>query len=63
MRVALIAFLIFAVLVVPPFWFILPRAGLSPFISIVAVIPLGAVILLWVLAIRKWPNDDLAGRF
>ena len=54
---------ILAVLLVPPFWFILPRAGIPAPVALVAAVPLGAVILLWVLAIRSWPNDDLAGRF
>ena len=59
----LIAILIVALLLVPPFWIILPKAGLPSQVSLVAAIPVGAIILLWVLAIRQWPNDDLAGRF
>lgn len=54
---AIIGFLIVAVLLVPPFWVILPRAGIPAPVALVAAIPLGAVILLWVLAIRTWPKD------
>ena len=55
---AIIALLIYAVILVPPFWVLLPRAGIPATVALVAAIPLGAVILLWVLAIRKWPSDD-----
>ena len=60
---AIIGILMVAVLLVPPFWIILPKAGIPPQVALVAAIPLGAIILLWVLAIRQWPNDDIAGRF
>jgi len=60
---AIFGFLIAAVLLVVPFWFLLPRAGLPPTVALVAAIPLGAVILLWVLAFMKWPDDDAKERF
>ena len=60
---AIIGLLMVAVVLVPPFWIILPKAGIPPQVALVAAIPLGAIILLWVLAIRQWPNDDIAGRF
>ena len=59
----LIGFLISALILVPPFWFILPRAGTPSTVSLVAAVPIGAVVLLWVVAIRQWPTDDEAGRF
>ena len=52
------AILIFAILLVVPFWFLLPRAGIPQTVAFVAVIPLGAVILLWILAFKEWPGDD-----
>ena len=60
---ALIGVLIAAVILVPPFWIILPKAGIPPQVALVAAIPLGAIILLWVMAIKQWPTDDIAGRF
>ncbi|MEM6677314.1 MAG: hypothetical protein AAF675_05530 [Pseudomonadota bacterium] len=39
------------------FWRILPRAGLSPYWALVAIIPVGVPILLLVLAFRRWPGD------
>ena len=58
-----IGFVIMALVLVPPFWFILPRAGIPASVALIAAIPVGAVILLWVLAIRKWPTDGASGRF
>ena len=58
-----IAFFISAILLVVPLWFILPRAGIPASVSLVAVLPIGAVVLLWVLAFKRWPQDDVAGRF
>ncbi|MEO1490931.1 MAG: hypothetical protein AAFV19_02115 [Pseudomonadota bacterium] len=60
---AILGFLIVAAILVIPFWRILPRAGLPAPVALVAVIPLGAVILLWVLAFKRWPLDDVSGRF
>ena len=45
-------FLFMAVLLVVPFWRLLPRFGLSKYLSIVAVLPVGALILLWIIAFR-----------
>jgi len=44
--------LIYAVLVVVPFWRLLPRFGLPDWVALVSVIPLGALILLWVMAFK-----------
>jgi len=44
--------LIFAALVVVPFWRLLPQFGIPNWVSLVAIIPLGALILLWVMAFR-----------
>ena len=59
---AIIGFLVSAALLVVPFWMLLPRAGLAPQWALVAVIPLGAIVLLWILAFRRWPGD-VARRF
>ncbi len=53
----MLVFLVAAVLTVIPFWRILPRAGVAAPWALAAVIPFGALVLLWVLAFRKWPGD------
>ena len=47
--------LIFAALLVVPFWKILSRHGIPNWVAIFAAIPLGALILLWLVAFK----DDL----
>ena len=39
-----------------PLWKILPRAGLSKWLSLTAVIPLFGLVLLWIVALKPWPN-------
>ena len=56
-----VVFLLGAVLLVVPMWLILPRAGLSSYWAFCALIPLGVVVLLWVLALRRWPGDPVGG--
>ena len=53
--------LIVIALQVIPFWRILPRAGISSWVALVAVVPLGALVLLWVLAFKRWPGDAARG--
>ena len=53
----LIWLLLVAALTIVPFFRLLPRAGLSPWIALVSVVPLGALVLLYVLAFRTWPGD------
>jgi len=43
------------VILIIPFWFILKKAGFSPWLSLVCLIPsLGTLILLYVLAFAQW---------
>ncbi len=50
--------LVVALAMVIPFWRILPRAGVPAAVSLVALIPFGALILLWILAFKRWPRDN-----
>ena len=43
----------YTVLIVP-FWFICKKAGCSPWLSLINVIPLGNIILIYVLAFAEW---------
>ena len=48
-----VMYLIFAALMVIPFWRLLPKFGIPEWVSLAAIIPLGALILLWVMAFRE----------
>jgi ABC-type transport system involved in cytochrome c biogenesis permease subunit len=37
-----------------PFWFILKKAGFSPWLSLVNILPLGTFVLLYILAFAEW---------
>jgi hypothetical protein len=48
--IILVGYIIFIV----PFWFICKKAGFSPWLSLINVIPLGNIILIYVLAFAEW---------
>ena len=43
-------------IVVLPYWIICKKAGLSPWLSLIMFIPLGAFILPFILAFKPWPS-------
>jgi branched-subunit amino acid transport protein AzlD len=49
---------VFAIIVVPfrvlPFWFICRKAGFSPWLSLLYIVPLGGMIFNYVLAFADW---------
>ena len=49
----LIGLLIAAALFAYPFSRILPRYGINAWFALFAVIPLGALVLLWIIAFRE----------
>ena len=57
-----VLYLVGAILVVIPFWMILPRAGIASAWALVALIPIAPLVLLWVLALKRWPGDEASGR-
>lgn len=48
----LIWVLVVAVLVIVPFWKILPRYGISKYFAVLTVIPAIALVLLWIIAFK-----------
>lgn len=60
-----IFFLVFAVIVIIPYWFIWKKAGFSPWFSLLMFIPMVNFIMLYVLAFADWkvvpaPQQPLA---
>ncbi|MEO1471286.1 MAG: hypothetical protein AAFV86_19765 [Pseudomonadota bacterium] len=58
-----LAWLVLAALFAYPLSVLLTRAGLSPWWALAALLPFGPLVLVWVLAMRRWPGDDLPSRF
>ena len=53
-----IIFLIFGLLAVVwvlPFWFICKKTGLSPWLSLMGLLPFGPLLLPFILAFIDWP--------
>jgi hypothetical protein len=46
--------LVSVAIVVIPFWFICKKAGFSPWLSMLNIIPLGGVVLWYLLAFSDW---------
>lgn len=59
--IQLLAVIIVIAIQIVPFWKIFPRAGWSPWMSLLMVVPLVNLILLYVLAFKQWPNDVVTG--
>jgi hypothetical protein len=41
-------------IVIIPFWFICKKAGFSPWLSLLNIVPFGSLILCYVLAFAEW---------
>ena len=50
----LLMFLVVLAIIIVPFWFICKKAGFSPWLSLLNVIPFGNLILIYVLAFSDW---------
>jgi len=49
-----IIFLVATFIIVLPFWFICKKAGFSPWLSLLNFIPMGGLVLVYVLAFADW---------
>jgi hypothetical protein len=54
MAILPIIILICVAIIIIPFWFICKKAGFSPWLSLLNLVPLGNLILLYVLAFAQW---------
>jgi hypothetical protein len=45
------------VLFVLPFWFICKKAGFTPWLSVLCIVPFGTLVLLFVPAFVDWPSQ------
>ena len=49
-----IIILVALAILILPFWFICKKAGFSPWLSLLNIVPLGNLILIYVLAFSDW---------
>jgi hypothetical protein len=55
MAIIPLVILVAIIIVIIPFWFILKKAGFTPWLSLVCLVPsLGILVLLYVLAFAEW---------
>jgi hypothetical protein len=47
-------FFVMIVIVFIPYWFIFKKAGFTPWLSLLMFVPLGNIIMLYVLAFSTW---------
>lgn len=47
---------VLAFLLVLPFWFVCKKAGVSPWLSCLVLVPLGVFVLPFILALIDWPS-------
>ena len=52
--IIMIAMIVGLAVIIVPFWFICKKAGFSPWLSFLNVIPFGNLILMYVLAFAEW---------
>jgi len=50
----LVLFLVMAIVVIIPTWFICKKAGFSPWLSLLIIVPFGGLVLLYVVAFSEW---------
>jgi hypothetical protein len=51
-------YLVFSALVIVPLWRLLPKFGIPNWVALAALIPFGALVLLWVMAFK----DQIDGK-
>ena len=62
---AVLIFLVVGAILAVPFWFIMKRAGFSPFLALIVLIPIPLLPLLGVmgiLAFGRWPAGESGRR-
>jgi len=48
--------LVFAALIIVPFWFIFKKAGYPQWLGLLMVVPMVNLVMLYILAFSDWPS-------
>ncbi|MSU88915.1 hypothetical protein GE300_04665 [Rhodobacteraceae bacterium 2CG4] len=59
----ILSWLVSAVLLGVPLYRLLPRAGMNPLLALLALVPFAGIVVLWIIAFRSWPGDNVSERF
>jgi intracellular septation protein A len=54
MAVYAVVIILALIVVIIPTWFICKKAGFSPWLSLIVIVPFGGLVLLYVLAFAEW---------
>jgi hypothetical protein len=54
MAILPIIILICLAIVLIPFWFICKKAGFSPWLTLLNIVPMGNLVLIYILAFAEW---------
>lgn len=54
MAILPIIILVCLAVILVPFWFICKKAGFSPWLSLLNIIPMGNLVLIYILAFADW---------
>ena len=49
--------LVWIALILPPFWTIFAKAGFSPWLSLLMLVPLVNLVVLYMVAFSRWPTQ------
>jgi hypothetical protein len=52
--IILVVTIICLAIIIIPFWFICKKAGMSPWLTLLNILPLGNLVLIYVLAFAEW---------
>ena len=52
-----IAIVVASIVNVIAFWKILPKVGMSKWVSLITIFPLIAMIMFWIVSFKNWPGD------
>jgi hypothetical protein len=54
MAILPIIILIGLAIIIIPFWFICKKAGFSPWLTLLNIVPMGNLVLIYILAFAEW---------
>jgi hypothetical protein len=56
--VQFLPYLLLVILTAIPAWVLFRRIGMSPAWTLLSLVPLGMIVILWIVAYRRWPNGE-----